>query len=51
MKFFPPNLKMSKNEALVKCKRVETAKAFGPEATFLDILRFGKKISFFFIDF
>ena len=31
MKFFSPNLKISKNVASVKCKRVETAKKYGPE--------------------
>ena len=31
MKFFPPNLKISKDVASVKCNRVETAKKYGPE--------------------
>ena len=31
MKFFLPNLGISKNQASVKCERVETAKKFGPE--------------------
>ena len=31
MKFFLPNLLVSKNVASVKCKRVETVKKYGPE--------------------
>ena len=31
MKFFLPNLEISKNLASGKCERVETAKEFGPE--------------------
>ena len=31
MKFFLPNLEISKNLASGKCERVETAKKFGPE--------------------
>ena len=31
MKFFLPNLLVPKNVASVKCKRVETAKKYGPE--------------------
>ena len=31
MKIFLQNLKISKSEASVKCKRAETAKKYGPE--------------------